>query len=47
MIVKGLTMAFVMYLMFIFIAVHIVGVVLAERKESKGIVSDMINGGKV
>lgn len=38
---------FCMYLMLIFIAVHIIGVVLAERKESKGIVSDMINGGKV
>lgn len=37
---------FCMYLILIFIAVHIIGVLLAERKESKGIVSDMINGGK-
>ncbi|MCJ8209793.1 cytochrome b/b6 domain-containing protein [Mucilaginibacter sp. RS28] len=34
-----------MYAVIAFIIVHIVGVVLAERKESKGIVSDMINGG--
>lgn len=37
---------FCMYLILIFIVVHIAGVLLAERKESKGIVSDMINGGK-
>ncbi|WGQ10559.1 cytochrome b/b6 domain-containing protein [Pedobacter gandavensis] len=37
---------FCMYLILIFIVLHIVGVLLAERKESKGIVSDMINGGK-
>jgi len=37
---------FCMYLILTFIVVHIVGVLLAERKESKGIVSDMINGGK-
>ncbi|MBB5647190.1 cytochrome b/b6 domain-containing protein [Pedobacter cryoconitis] len=37
---------FCMYLILIFILVHIVGVLLAERKQSKGIVSDMINGGK-
>ncbi len=36
---------FCMYLILAFIAVHLVGVHLAERKESKGIVSDMINGG--
>jgi Ni/Fe-hydrogenase 1 B-type cytochrome subunit len=36
---------FCMYLILAFIAVHIIGVLLAERKESKGIVSDMINGG--
>lgn len=36
---------FCMYLMLAFIAVHIVGVFLAERKDGKGIVSDMINGG--
>jgi Ni/Fe-hydrogenase 1 B-type cytochrome subunit len=37
---------FCMYLILIFIVVHIAGVVLAERKEQRGIVSDMINGGK-
>lgn len=36
---------FCMYLVLGFIAVHLLGVFLAERKESKGIVSDMINGG--
>ncbi len=36
---------FCMYLILAFIAVHIAGVLLAERKEGKGIVSDMINGG--
>ena len=38
--------AFTMYLILAFIVVHIVGVLLAERKDSRGIVSDMINGGK-
>jgi len=38
--------AFTMYLIIAFIIVHIVGVILAERKDSKGIVSDMINGGR-
>jgi len=37
--------AFTMYLIIAFIIVHIVGVLLAERKDSQGIVSDMINGG--
>jgi Ni/Fe-hydrogenase 1 B-type cytochrome subunit len=37
--------AFTMYLILAFIVVHIVGVFLAERKDSGGIVSDMINGG--
>lgn len=37
---------FCMYLIIAFIVVHIAGVFLAERKGSKGIVSDMINGGK-
>jgi len=37
--------AFTMYLILAFIVVHIVGVLLAERKDSRGIVSDMINGG--
>ncbi|MDB5119597.1 MAG: Ni,Fe-hydrogenase cytochrome b subunit [Sphingobacteriales bacterium] len=37
---------FCMYLIIAFIVVHITGVLLAERKEGKGIVSDMINGGK-
>ncbi|MES2377763.1 MAG: cytochrome b/b6 domain-containing protein [Bacteroidota bacterium] len=36
---------FIMYLILGFIAIHIIGVLLAERKDSKGIVSDMINGG--
>jgi Ni/Fe-hydrogenase 1 B-type cytochrome subunit len=36
---------FCMYLILAFIAVHLIGVFLAERKGSKGIVSDMINGG--
>ena len=37
---------FCMYLIIIFIILHIAGVLLAERKEDKGIVSDMINGGE-
>lgn len=37
---------FGMYLVLIFIVVHLAGVYLAERKDSKGIVSDMINGGE-
>ena len=37
---------FDMYLILGFIAVHLAGVFLAERKDSKGIVSDMINGGR-
>ncbi len=38
---------FCMYLVLAFIFVHLAGVLLAERKkESAGIVSDMINGGK-
>ncbi len=36
---------FCMYLILAFIVVHLAGVFLAERKRSKGIVSDMINGG--
>jgi Ni/Fe-hydrogenase 1 B-type cytochrome subunit len=36
---------FCMYLVLAFIVVHLAGVFLAERKESPGIVSDMINGG--
>ncbi|MES2063405.1 MAG: cytochrome b/b6 domain-containing protein [Bacteroidota bacterium] len=36
---------FCMYLILAFILVHIVGVLLAERKNENGIVSDMINGG--
>ncbi len=36
---------FTMYLILGFIVIHIAGVLLAERKDSKGIVSDMINGG--
>jgi len=37
--------SFCMYLILAFITVHLAGVFLAERKNSKGIVSDMINGG--
>jgi len=37
---------FCMYLILGFITVHLAGVFLAERKDSKGIVSDMINGGR-
>ncbi len=36
---------FCMYLIIAFIVIHIVGVVLAERKDEKGIISDFINGG--
>ena len=36
---------FCMYLILGFIVIHLAGVFLAERKDSKGIVSDMINGG--
>ncbi|MFC0514940.1 cytochrome b/b6 domain-containing protein [Mucilaginibacter angelicae] len=36
---------FCLYLMLAFIFVHLAGVFLAERKDGKGIVSDMINGG--
>jgi len=38
--------SFTMYLILGFIIVHLAGVYLAEHKESKGIVSDMINGGR-
>ncbi len=37
---------FTMYLILAFIAAHLIGVYLAERSRSPGIVSDMINGGK-
>jgi Ni/Fe-hydrogenase 1 B-type cytochrome subunit len=37
---------FCMYLILAFIVLHLAGVFLAERKDSKGIVSDMINGGR-
>ncbi|MGZ3755231.1 MAG: cytochrome b/b6 domain-containing protein [Mucilaginibacter sp.] len=36
---------FCMYIVLAFIAVHVIGVFLAERKDGKGVVSDMINGG--
>jgi len=36
---------FTMYLILGFTAIHLVGVVLGERKQHKGVVSDMINGG--
>ncbi|WP_316785226.1 cytochrome b/b6 domain-containing protein [Pedobacter frigiditerrae] len=38
---------FVMYLIIAFIVTHIIGVFIAERKDQKGIVSDMINGGEI
>jgi len=38
--------SFTMYLILAFIAVHLAGVFLAERKDSPGIVSDMVNGGR-
>jgi Ni/Fe-hydrogenase 1 B-type cytochrome subunit len=38
---------FCMYLILAFIVVHLAGVFLAERNADAGIVSDMINGGKV
>jgi cytochrome b len=37
--------SFTMYLILAFIAIHLAGVFLAERKNRPGIVSDMINGG--
>jgi len=37
---------FCMYLILGFIVLHLAGVFLAERKDGKGIVSDMINGGE-
>jgi Ni/Fe-hydrogenase 1 B-type cytochrome subunit len=37
--------SFCMYLIIAFIIIHIAGVFLAETKDSRGIVSDMINGG--
>lgn len=37
---------FCMYLIIAFVVVHVVGVILAEKKDGSGIVSDMINGGK-
>lgn len=38
--------AFTMYLILAFVVVHIAGVYLAERRDSPGITSDMINGGR-
>lgn len=37
---------FCMYFIIAFIVIHLIGVYLAERKGSAGIVSDMVNGGK-
>lgn len=37
---------FTMYLIIAFIVIHVAGVFIGERKQHKGIVSDMINGGK-
>lgn len=39
--------SFCMYVVLAFIVVHITGVIWAELKRNKGIVSDMINGGSV
>ena len=36
---------FIMYMIIGFIVLHVLGVFLAEQREGKGIVSDMINGG--
>ena len=36
---------FCMYLILAFIFVHLLGVIMAEQKDGRGIVSDMINGG--
>lgn len=36
---------FCMYIIIAFIIIHIVGIIMAERRDSAGIVSDMINGG--
>ena len=38
--------SFTMYLILAFIAVHLAGVFLAERRDSPGIISDMVNGGR-
>ncbi len=38
---------FTMYLIIGFIAIHIAGVVIGERRRHKGVVSDMINGGQM
>lgn len=38
--------SFTMYLILAFIAVHLAGVFLAERTDSPGIISDMVNGGR-
>ncbi|MGZ3811886.1 MAG: cytochrome b/b6 domain-containing protein [Mucilaginibacter sp.] len=37
---------FTMYLILGFIVIHLTGVFIGERKQHKGVVSDMINGGK-
>ncbi|HEY0245079.1 MAG TPA: cytochrome b/b6 domain-containing protein [Mucilaginibacter sp.] len=37
--------SFCMYIILGFITIHLIGVFLAEKRDSKGIVSDMINGG--
>jgi len=37
----------VMNIIIYFIPFHIIGVVLAENEDDKGITSDMINGGKI
>ncbi|MBD3788849.1 MAG: cytochrome b/b6 domain-containing protein [Campylobacterales bacterium] len=38
--------ALIYNLILYFVPIHILGVIMAEQKEEKGIISDMINGGK-
>ena len=38
---------FVFMAVLIFVPLHIIGVVVAEIQDEKGIISDMINGGKI
>ncbi|MEA1952922.1 MAG: cytochrome b/b6 domain-containing protein [Campylobacterota bacterium] len=38
---------FVFYAIYIFVPMHIIGLFVAENQDEKGIISDMVNGGKV
>ncbi len=40
------THEFMMWFFVIFVAVHVVGVVVAENSDEPGLISDMVNGGK-